>query len=168
MSDQSTNSDQIDDEGYRANVGIIVANDSGKLLLAGRAGRKGWQFPQGGVSPGESDVDAMFRELEEELGLTGADVELLGRTDEWIPYKLPDRYVRKHSKPLCIGQKQRWFMLRLTSSVDRLRFDTTDKPEFDRWRWVDYWQSVLVYLKHLLSYHFTLHEIGTVTRISSF
>ena len=102
-------SDQIDEDGYRANVGIIVANDSAKLLLAGRAGRKGWQFPQGGVAPGETAEQAMFRELEEELGLSADDVELLGCTSDWIPYRLPDRYVRRNSRPICIGQKQRWF-----------------------------------------------------------
>ncbi|MEL6303096.1 MAG: RNA pyrophosphohydrolase [Pseudomonadota bacterium] len=155
-------SDLIDDEGFRANVGIIVANDSGKLLLAGRAGRKGWQFPQGGVAPGESAEQAMYRELEEELGLRPDDVELLGFTSDWIPYRLPDRFVRRHSKPLCIGQKQRWFMLRLVSDESALRFDLTDKPEFDRWRWVDYWRPVneVIYFKRRV-YARALHELST-------
>ncbi|MEN7343221.1 MAG: RNA pyrophosphohydrolase [Pseudomonadota bacterium] len=154
-------SDLIDENGYRANVGIIVANDEGKLLLAGRAGRKGWQFPQGGVSPGESAEEAMFRELYEELGLRHNDVELLGATAEWIPYRLPDRYLRKNSKPLCIGQKQRWFVLKLTSSEENLRFDATDKPEFDRWRWVDYWRPVneVIYFKRRV-YARALHELA--------
>ncbi len=155
-------SDLIDDEGFRANVGIIVANDSGKLLLAGRAGRKGWQFPQGGVAPGESAEQAMYRELEEELGLRPDDVELLGFTPDWIPYRLPDRFVRRHSKPLCIGQKQRWFMLRLVTDESALRFDLTDKPEFDRWRWVDYWRPVneVIYFKRRV-YARALHELAT-------
>ncbi|MEM7765541.1 MAG: RNA pyrophosphohydrolase [Pseudomonadota bacterium] len=154
-------SDQIDENGYRANVGIIVANDSGKLLLAGRAGRKGWQFPQGGVSPGEDAEQAMFRELYEELGLEPGDVQLLGATEEWIPYRLPDRYLRKNSKPLCIGQKQRWFVLRLIATEEKLRFDTTEKPEFDRWRWVDYWRPVneVIYFKRRV-YARALHELA--------
>ena len=134
--------DLIDEQGFRANVGIIVSNDEGRLLLAGRAGRKGWQFPQGGVAPGESAEQAMYRELEEELGLAPDDVLLLGYTAEWIPYRLPERFVRRNSQPLCIGQKQRWFMLRLVSGEERLRLDATAKPEFDRWRWVDYWRPV--------------------------
>lgn len=156
-------SDLIDDDGFRANVGIIVANDAGKLLIAGRAGRKGWQFPQGGVAPGESAEQAMYRELEEELGLESGDVELLGVTDDWIPYRLPDRYIRKNSKPLCIGQKQRWFMLRLVSDVSAVRFDRTDKPEFDRWRWVDYWRPVneVIYFKRRV-YARALHELATL------
>ncbi|MEL6367121.1 MAG: RNA pyrophosphohydrolase, partial [Pseudomonadota bacterium] len=155
-------SDLIDDEGFRANVGIIVANDSGKLLLAGRAGRKGWQFPQGGVAPGESAEQAMYRELEEELGLRPDDVALLGFTPDWIPYRLPDHFVRRHSKPLCIGQKQRWFMLRLVTDESALRFDLTDKPEFDRWRWVDYWRPVneVIYFKRRV-YARALHELAT-------
>jgi putative (di)nucleoside polyphosphate hydrolase len=72
--------DRIDNEGYRENVGIIIANDAGKLLLAGRIGSKGWQFPQGGMLDGESAEQAMFRELNEEVGLSAADVEILGYT----------------------------------------------------------------------------------------
>ncbi|MEO0616990.1 MAG: RNA pyrophosphohydrolase [Pseudomonadota bacterium] len=155
------NSDQIDENGYRANVGIIVANDDGRLLLAGRAGRKGWQFPQGGVAPGESAEEAMYRELEEELGLTADDVALLGSTIDWIPYKLPERYVRRNTQPLCIGQKQRWFIMKLVSGEDRLRLDLTDKPEFDRWRWVDYWRPVneVIYFKRRV-YARALHELA--------
>jgi len=65
----------------------------------------------------------MFRELHEEVGLVEADVELLGVTSDWLRYKLPDKFIRRHSKPLCIGQKQRWFMLRLTSDEGAVRFD---------------------------------------------
>ena len=58
---------------YYANVGIILANAENKLLLGGRAGSRGWQFPQGGMLEGEDPVDAMFRELREEIGLTRDD-----------------------------------------------------------------------------------------------
>jgi 8-oxo-dGTP pyrophosphatase MutT (NUDIX family) len=96
--------DDIDSEGFRANVGIILANADGKLLLAGRIGNKGWQFPQGGMLEGESDEEAMYRELYEEVGLVAHDVEILGATRDWLRYRLPERYVRRGSKPLCIGQ----------------------------------------------------------------
>ncbi len=153
--------DHIDSEGFRANVGIILANDAGKLLLAGRIGSKGWQFPQGGMLARETPEEAMFRELEEEVGLEPADVRVLGATADWLRYRLPDKYLRRGSKPLCVGQKQRWFMLRLESSEERLRLDAGPRPEFDRWRWVDFWRPVneVIYFKRRV-YARALHELG--------
>lgn len=154
-------SDYIDSEGFRANVGIILSNADNKLLLAGRAGSKGWQFPQGGVLEGESPDDAMYRELHEEIGLTDADVDVLASTDDWLRYRLPDKFIRRNSVPLCIGQKQRWFLLRLTGSEEQVRFDQSDVPEFDRWRWVDFWRPVneVIYFKRRV-YARALHELG--------
>ena len=153
--------DLIDADGYRANVGIILANADGRLLLGGRVGNKGWQFPQGGMHAGESPEEAMFRELQEEVGLDAGDVEVLGTTRDWLRYRLPDRFVRRGSKPLCIGQKQRWFVLRMLSQDDRVRLDAADKPEFDRWRWVDFWKPVneVIYFKRRV-YASALHELG--------
>ena len=154
-------SDSIDSEGFRANVGIILSNEDGMLLLAGRIGSKGWQFPQGGLMLGESAEDAMFRELKEEVGLEATDVEVLGSTRDWLKYRLPDKYLRRGSEPLCIGQKQRWYMLRLVGSESNVRFDASDSPEFDRWRWVEYWRPVneVIYFKRRV-YARALHELG--------
>jgi putative (di)nucleoside polyphosphate hydrolase len=153
--------DWIDDEGFRANVGIILANDNGKLMLGGRVGARGWQFPQGGILRDEDPEVAMFRELEEEVGLSEEDVEVLGVTDDWLRYRLPNKFVRRNSMPLCIGQKQRWFLLRLISSPDRVRFDLGEEPEFDRIRWVDFWRPVneVIYFKRRV-YARALHELG--------
>jgi len=153
--------DWIDDEGFRANVGIILANDNGKLMLGGRVGARGWQFPQGGILRDEDPEAAMFRELEEEVGLSDDDVELLGVTSDWLRYRLPNKFVRKNSKPLCIGQKQRWFLLRLVSSPDKVRFDLGEEAEFDRVRWVDFWRPVneVIYFKRRV-YARALHELG--------
>jgi len=141
--------DHIDTDGFRANVGIIITNADSRVLLGGRAGNSGWQFPQGGILVNETPEEALFRELEEEVGLGPDDVEVLGGTESWVKYRLPGKFIRRNSTPLCIGQKQRWFLLRLTAAEDRLRFDSTDKPEFDRWRWVEYWRPVkeVVYFK---------------------
>lgn len=154
--------DWIDADGFRANVGIILANGDGKLMLAGRLGNKGWQFPQGGMLVDEDPEEAMFRELREEVGLDREDVEILGATLDWLHYRLPDKFVRRNSKPLCIGQKQRWFMLRLLSPTDRIRFDLCDTPEFDRIRWVDFWRPVneVIYFKRRV-YARALHELGS-------
>lgn len=141
--------DLIDNEGYRANVGIIVSDDSRAVLLGGRVGQSGWQFPQGGILASESPEQAMFRELEEELGLGPGDVEVLGSTSGWLSYRLPDRYIRRNARPLCIGQKQRWYLLRLLGDDGKLQLDRSDLPEFDRWRWVDFWRPVkeVIYFK---------------------
>ncbi len=154
-------SDNIDSEGFRANVGIILCNGEGRLLLAGRIGSKGWQFPQGGVMRGESAEEAMYRELKEEVGLDVADVEVLGSTADWLKYRLPEKYMRHGSVPLCIGQKQRWFILKLISSEDNLQLDCCETPEFDRWRWVEFWRPVneVIYFKRRV-YVRALHELG--------
>lgn len=153
--------DYIDSEGFRANVGIILSNADAKLLLGGRIGNKGWQFPQGGMEKGESAEEAMYRELHEEVGLLEADVEILGTTSDWLRYRLPKKYVRQGSKPLCIGQKQRWFILRLVGPEDRVRADCSQTPEFDRWRWVEFWRPVneVIYFKRRV-YARALQELG--------
>ena len=141
--------DFIDEEGFRANVGIILIDGAARVLIAGRRGRGGWQFPQGGIRPDEQAETAMFRELHEEVGLEPGDVDVVGATEGWLRYRLPDRFIRREQTPLCIGQKQRWFLLHLACGAERVRFDCSAEPEFDRCRWVDYWRPVkeVVYFK---------------------
>ena len=79
----------IDGDGYRANVGIIIANDQGRVLWARRIGQEAWQFPQGGVNSNESTKEALFRELREETGLDPDSVEIIESTRGWLRYKLP-------------------------------------------------------------------------------
>ena len=140
--------DRIDEKGFRANVGIILMDDASRVLIAGRSGRSGWQFPQGGVKRRESAEQAMYRELREEVGLAPEDVAVAGVTRDWIRYRLPKKYQRP-SEPICIGQKQRWFLLSLVTDPCKLKFDATDQPEFDRCKWVDYWTPVeeVIYFK---------------------
>ncbi len=132
----------IDPDGYRPNVGIILLSDSGQVFWARRVGRDGWQFPQGGMNTDETPIEAMYRELQEETGLKPEHVEVLGATPGWLRYKLPRRYLRKHERPICIGQKQVWFLLRLIGGEAAVQLDATDDPEFDLWRWVDFWYPV--------------------------
>ncbi|WP_348760332.1 RNA pyrophosphohydrolase [uncultured Salinisphaera sp.] len=132
----------IDAQGYRANVGIILSNGSGQVFWAKRIGQQSWQFPQGGIRRGEQPEAALYRELEEEVGLRPEHVEIIGATRSWLRYRLPKRYIRRHSQPLCIGQKQKWFMLQLVADESCVRFDASAKPEFDGYRWVDYWHPV--------------------------
>jgi putative (di)nucleoside polyphosphate hydrolase len=132
----------IDRDGYRHNVGIMIANGRGELLWGKRVGQDAWQFPQGGVDQGESAEQALYRELYEEVGLQEHDVELLATTRNWLRYKLPKKYIRKNCKPLCIGQKQKWFLLKLVGDESAIRFDCGKKAEFDGWKWVSYWYPV--------------------------
>jgi putative (di)nucleoside polyphosphate hydrolase len=129
----------IDADGYRPNVGIILSNPNGRVLWAKRIGQNAWQFPQGGIREGESAEEALYRELHEELGLLPDQVSIVGSTRNWLRYRLPKRFIRRHNNPVCIGQKQKWFVLRLLAEDSAVRLDACDKPEFDGWRWVDYW-----------------------------
>ncbi|MFA5680781.1 MAG: RNA pyrophosphohydrolase [Hydrogenophaga sp.] len=129
----------IDPDGYRPNVGIILMNPDGRVFWARRSRRDGWQFPQGGMRSDEMPLEAMFRELEEETGLRAEHVEVLAATPGWLRYRLPRRFVRTSQRPLCIGQKQVWFLLRLVADESNVCLDHTERPEFDRWQWVDFW-----------------------------
>ena len=131
---------QIDRHGYRANVGIVLCNARGQLLWAKRAGMDAWQFPQGGIRPRESPERAMYRELHEEVGLLPQHVEVLGSTQRWLRYRLPRDLVRWHVRPVCLGQKQIWFLLRLLADENLVRLDGGRRPEFDHWRWVEFWE----------------------------
>lgn len=141
--------DHFDANGFRSNVGIILARDDGSLLLGGRTRQSGWQFPQGGIQVDENPLQAMYRELNEEIGLAANDVEVLGETEGWLHYRLPSKYIRHNSKPVCIGQRQRWFLLQLCNPDQGFDLQTTDEPEFDRWKWVHYWRPVkeVIYFK---------------------
>ena len=130
----------IDEEGFRANVGIILCNCDGKVFWGKRLGQESWQFPQGGIDRGETPTEAMFRELYEELGLLRNQVEVIGQTRGWLRYRIPHYMIRRRAKPLCIGQKQRWFLLRMLCADQEVNLQACEKPEFDHWEWVDYWR----------------------------
>ncbi len=142
----------IDPDGYRPNVGIVLMREDGRVFWARRVHRDGWQFPQGGMNTDETPLEAMYRELREETGLLPEHVEVLGATPGWLRYRLPYRSTRRDERPQCIGQKQVWFLLRLLASDDDVRLDLTEKPEFDQWRWVDFWyplDHVVTFKRHV-------------------
>lgn len=130
----------IDSDGFRPNVGIILTNDQGQVLWARRVGgQDAWQFPQGGINHHETPEQALYRELGEEVGLTDTDVDVMACTRGWLRYRLPHRLIRHKAQPLCIGQKQKWFLLRLKTGEERITLDNDGHAEFDDWRWVSYW-----------------------------
>jgi putative (di)nucleoside polyphosphate hydrolase len=139
----------LDKDGYRPNVGIILCNHQGKVLWARRSARDGWQFPQGGMRSSETPEQAMFRELDEEIGLQPDHVRIIGRTRDWLHYDIPDRMRSSGPRAVFRGQKQIWFLLQLLGPEDEVSLDRSERPEFDAWRWVDYWSTLdqIVYFK---------------------
>lgn len=129
----------IDSDGFRLNVGIILANQFNEVLWARRIGQNSWQFPQGGIKVSETPDEALFRELHEEVGLQASDVEIVAKTKGWLRYRLPKKMIRHNSLPLCVGQKQKWYLLRMLSEDSMVSMNTSTNPEFDQWQWVSYW-----------------------------
>jgi putative (di)nucleoside polyphosphate hydrolase len=126
---------------YRDNVGALVFNADGLVLVCRRADMPnsegaagGWQLPQGGVDPGEDLRTAVIRELAEEIGTDKA--EIIEEHPDWLTYDFPPgleatmRIAQKYR-----GQRQRWFALRFTGTEADIRLDADPHPEFDAWRW---------------------------------
>ena len=129
----------LDRDGFRPNVGIILLNQRSQVFWGKRIRTHSWQFPQGGIDRGENPEQAMFRELHEEVGLMPQHVQVLARTRDWLRYEVPDRFIRRDARGHYKGQKQIWFLLQLVGHDWDLNLRATDHPEFDAWRWNDYW-----------------------------
>ena len=125
---------------HRANVGVVLFNADGLVWIGRRDGADDpwrWQFPQGGIDPGETPEIAALRELKEETGI-GADlVEPLGSIPGWLAYDYPPeiRDDPKFRKKRHLGQKQRWFAFRYLGSDRDFVLDDHGEVEFDAWRW---------------------------------
>jgi len=125
---------------YRDNVGAVLFNADGLVLVARRAdmpnaeGRAGgWQLPQGGMDPGEDPRVAVLRELAEEIGT--AKAEIVAEHPEWLSYDFPPELSSMRIAQRYRGQRQRWFALRFTGVDSDIRLDADPHPEFDAWRW---------------------------------
>lgn len=129
----------LDRDGFRPNVGIILLNQKNQVFWGKRIRTHSWQFPQGGIDRGESPEQAMFRELHEEVGLHPSHVRVVARTRDWLRYEVPDRYIRRDARGHYKGQKQIWYLLQLVGHDWDLNLRATSHPEFDAWRWHDYW-----------------------------
>jgi putative (di)nucleoside polyphosphate hydrolase len=134
----------LDREGYRPNVGIVLLNARNEVFWGKRVGQHSWQFPQGGIQHGESPEQAMYRELQEEVGLLPEHVQIIGRTRDWLRYDVPEEYLRRQQatrvhRAAYRGQKQIWFLLRLVGLDSDIHLRASEHPEFDAWRWVPFW-----------------------------
>ena len=143
----------IDKDGFRANVGIVLVNPQNKVFLGKRiGGQDAWQLPQGGIKQKEPMLDALFRELDEEVGISSDLVEVEHQIKHWIYYRLPSQYIRHNTLPLCIGQKQKWFLLRYKGKDEEIQVKKYKNHEFDDWAWVDFWEplkQVVDFKKHV-------------------
>ena len=137
----------LDREGFRPNVGVILLNSRNQVFWGKRLRTHSWQFPQGGIKHGESPEQAMFRELHEEVGLLAEHVKVIARTRDWLRYEVPDHFIRKDARGHYRGQKQIWFLLRLVGRDSDMNLRATDHPEFDAWRWNEYWVPLEVVIE---------------------
>lgn len=131
-------STQVDPQGYRPNVGMVICNREKQVFLAKRSGIDAWQFPQGGIHPGEALDEAMYRELNEEVGLHPDDVIILGQTEEWVKYRFGSAK-KTSGGETYLGQKQIWFLLQLIAPDTYINLTNAEHHEFDDWKWVDFW-----------------------------
>ena len=130
--------------GYRLNVGLIVANRKGQLLLCKRKGMNSWQFPQGGIDFTEGSLKAAKRELYEEVGIKSKSVKLINSLDKWLKYDVPKKSRRrKLINSNFKGQKQKWFLFKLKEDVE-ISFENDPDNEFDDFKWVSYWYPLNV------------------------
>jgi putative (di)nucleoside polyphosphate hydrolase len=129
----------LDREGFRPNVGIVLLNARNEVFWGKRLREHSWQFPQGGIKFGETPVQAMYRELHEEVGLKPEHVKVIGRTRDWLRYEVPDKFIRREVRGHYRGQKQIWFLLRMVARDCDICLRATTHPEFDAWRWNSYW-----------------------------
>lgn len=151
----------LDRDGYRPNVGIIIVNGRNEVFWGKRIREHSWQFPQGGIKRGESPEQAMFRELNEEVGLMPEHVRIIARTRDWLRYEVPDHWVRREWRGHYRGQKQIWFLLRMVGRDSDVRLRASEHPEFDAWRWHEYWiplDSVIEFKREV--YRLALEELS--------
>lgn len=151
----------LDREGFRPNVGIILINARNEVFWGKRIGEHSWQFPQGGIKYGETPEQAMFRELHEEVGLLPEHVRIDGRTRDWLRYEVPDKFIRREIRGHYRGQKQIWFLLRMVGRDCDIQLRATEHPEFDAWRWSQYWvplEAVIEFKREV--YQLALSELS--------
>ncbi len=139
-------------ESYRPNVGIILCKRNGEVLIARRINHDGWQFPQGGIGRNETSHEAAYRELNEELGLEKSHVRLMGSTKNWLKYDIPEKFLNRRYNENYRGQIQKWFLFEFIGTESDFCLHLSPKPEFDDWKWVEYWspvESVVRFKRHV-------------------
>ena len=131
-----------EESNYRLNVGLIIVNTYGKVLICKRKNSNQWQFPQGGIDEGESPIEAAKREIFEEVGIKPSKIKVLGKIKDWIKYEIPKELAKKSFKKKgIVGQKQKWFIFKIKSEAC-ISFVNDPDNEFDDFAWVSYWRPI--------------------------
>src|SRR5689334_21434611 len=122
---------------YRRGVGVVLFNDARKVFVAQRIDNPGpaWQMPQGGIDKGEEPLDAAWRELQEETGVTSA--KLLAESKDWLRYDLPRDLAGQLWKGKYRGQEQKWYAFRFTGQESEIDI-AGEHPEFSSWKWTEF------------------------------
>ena len=131
-----------EESNYRLNVGLIIVNNYGKVLICKRKNSNQWQFPQGGIDKGESPIEAAKREIFEEVGIKPSKIKVLGKIKDWVKYEIPKELAKKSFKKKgIVGQKQKWFIFKIKSEAC-ISFVNDPDNEFDDFAWVSYWRPI--------------------------
>jgi putative (di)nucleoside polyphosphate hydrolase len=131
-----------EESNYRLNVGLIIVNNYGKVLICKRKNSNQWQFPQGGIDKGESPIEAAKREIFEEVGIKPSKIKVLGKIKDWVKYEIPKELAKKSFKKKgIVGQKQKWFIFKVKSEAC-ISFVNDPDNEFDDFAWVSYWRPI--------------------------
>ena len=131
-----------EESNYRLNVGLIIVNNYGKVLICKRKNSNQWQFPQGGIDKGESPIKAAKREIFEEVGIKPSKIKVLGKIKDWVKYEIPKELAKKSFKKKgIVGQKQKWFIFKIKSEAC-ISFVNDPDNEFDDFAWVSYWRPI--------------------------
>jgi len=123
---------------YRPCVGMVIFNDLGQVWLGRRAGQSRsyvWQFPQGGIDPGETAEYAAIRETEEETGISVQHFKPLGKCPKKLCYDYPADIAKSPRTTKWRGQKQDWFAVRFTGDKTDVNLQAHTPVEFSEWRW---------------------------------
>jgi putative (di)nucleoside polyphosphate hydrolase len=155
------------DEFYRKNVGAIILNKNKEIFVGKRFGTQvkvSWQMPQGGIGENETEEDALFREMEEEIGILQNNFSILGKTQDHHYYTIPKKMRKSAWNNIYVGQRQRWFLLEFKGKDEDFNINT-EFPEFAEWKWLsaeDVIENAIsfkreIYLKVLIEFNL-LHE----------
>jgi putative (di)nucleoside polyphosphate hydrolase len=117
---------------YRPNVAAILRGADGRVLIGERISVSGaWQFPQGGVDDTETLEQALFREVEEEIGVRPELIKIL-ETRGGYRYEFPKGRLKYG---IYAGQEQTYYLCDFSGTDADIHLDA-HQPEFSKHKWI--------------------------------